>query len=461
MVLPIFTTYLTPVDYGVIGVLAFISFLIAPLFGLGLGISCGIAYYEKDSETRKDQTIWTTFVLLGFSSVILLLVTMIFSKELSVLFFKSTTYNNFIILSVLTSIFNSILIQPFTLKLQLDNKAKLYVVLFVIANVVTLILNLFFVIILKRGVWGWVESGLISGLITLVLFAIPTLKYTKFAVTYDLAKELIKLGLPLVPSFFFLFVIQHSSRYMLERYHDLQAVGIFTIGYNFGLAINLGVGSFTTAWYPYFTSFMNKQEETKFIFNRILTYYTYGFGTLVIMFFLFAKTALILLTQPQFYTAYTVVGFIALSQFFIGVFSLLVPGIYFNKETKYVNYVQVLSCIVVLLLNWLLIPRFAVIGAALATVGGVGSMAFFQYLLNNYRPYVKIEYEWIRLLKFAGLLILAAAYAFYIARYSWKLNLALSLSGFIITLCIVWTFLTAAEKTLLINKLHIGVKINV
>lgn len=452
LILPIFTAYLSPSDYGVIGILAFISFFVTPIFGLGVGISIGIVYFEEDNQARKDQTIWMAFILLLISSILLLSGTLIFIPKIGRWMFKNSEYNYLVILSVLTSIFNSFLTQPFVTRLQFENKARQYTSLFIIANIVTIALSLFFVIILKRGLLGWIEAGLIGGIVTFIIFFLPSLRLTRVALVKKVGWELFILGIPLIPSFFLLFIIQHSSRYLLQYFYGLQEVGRYTIGYNLGFAMNLAITSFTTAWYPYFNSFVNKQEEAKPIFSRILTYYVYGFGILVLCFFLFAKFVVTVLTKPQFYEAYKVVGWIALSQFFIGVFSIMVPGMYFNKKTKIVNLVQGLSAILTMGICFLLVRNLGLVGAALATAAGLASMPVFQYLFNNLNNFLKIKYEWMRIAKIFIVLAAIIFYAQQISQFGIVLNLILAVLGLLSALIMVWLLLEQSEKEFIKNK---------
>ena len=102
-------------------------------------------------------------------------------------------------------------------------------------------------------------------------------------------KELLRLGLPLVPSFAFLFILMHSNKYILEWHSGLEAVGIYSIGFNFGMAISIITGGIATAWYPFFMSYLNKLDEARLVFGRILTYYFLAIGLLCAAFFIFAK----------------------------------------------------------------------------------------------------------------------------------------------------------------------------
>ena len=48
LLLPLFTKYLTPTDYGISSILGWMTFLLAPIFSLGMGTGIATCYYEKE-----------------------------------------------------------------------------------------------------------------------------------------------------------------------------------------------------------------------------------------------------------------------------------------------------------------------------------------------------------------------------------------------------------------------------
>jgi O-antigen/teichoic acid export membrane protein len=154
--------------------------------------------------------------------------------------------------------------------------------------------------------------------------------------------------------------------------------------------------------------FLDRQQEARQIFGRILTYYVLGVGSLTLLFFILARPVVMLMTQPAFHQAYKAVGFSASAQFLIGVFTLLLPGIYFAKEVKYVNLVQGAAALASLGLNLVLIRAYGGVGAAAALAIGMLLLVAFQLAWNVRRRYLVMQCEWTRLGIF---LLISIAYA--------------------------------------------------
>ncbi|MCD6115658.1 oligosaccharide flippase family protein [bacterium] len=402
LLLPVFTAYLTPSDYGIISILGLIAFVLTPVFTLGLNASMGVSYFEGDNTSRKEATVWTTFVLLVLSAVIMVILGTLFSCQISLLALRNDVYSNLIVIFLIATAI-SIVQTPFQLYLQFEKQAKLFVVLTFLSALFVIGATFWMVVVLKKGVLGYVQGYLIGqiGSFSLILLFVTTKIKLRFNPL--ITKELLRLGLPLVPSFAFFFILRDANKYLLQWFDGLDCLGVYTIGFNIGMIMTVFVNGFISAWYPYFMSFMEKKEEASRLFGRILTYYVFGFGTLCIMFFIAAKPVVYIMTQPSFHNAYKVVGFSATTQFLIGVFSILLPGMYFAKQIKYVSIIQGIAAVITILLNLLFIPLYGMMGAAIALMLGFLSMVLLTQLWNTMKKseYIQVSHEWNRIARFS------------------------------------------------------------
>jgi len=418
LLLPIFTAYLSPSDYGVVSILTALSVFVTSLFSLGLGAAIAPVYFEGDNRIRKDTTICTTVVLLAASVVVLVGAGVTLSSSISRLLFDVTAYARLVILSLATSAC-TILTIPFRQYLQFEERAKSYVALSALSVVITTVLSLWMVVGLNRGVDGMLEAGLIGQAIGLVLFITPCVMRIKLRAESAIGLELLRLSLPLLPAFGFVFVLQHGGKYQLQWFRGLEEVGVYTIGFNLGLVISVVVTAFQSAWIPYFMSFAGRPGEARVVYGRVLTYYVLAVGTLTLGVFAIARPVVLLMTVPAYHEAWTVVGVTATAQFLAGICIVLLPGMYLAKEVQYIALLQGIAAATVVLLGLLLIPPFGVPAAAASLVASYVVLAAIQYAWNRYRKYVTVSYEWKRLGR------LAVVYVLYAAAALWKRELAI------------------------------------
>lgn len=412
LLLPVFTRFLSPNDYGVIGILGFAGFLITTIFQFGFGATIGLLYFKSEEKSNRDETIWTAFFMLCLAAVLVGISGFLFPEQLSLLAFREMTYAKEIAM-YLASISIGMVALPFIIRLQYEEKSVLFVILNFVSIFLSTVFSVIFIAILKYRVHGFILAGLLGNIVTLVIFLLVTILQTRIRVRPSLVPSLLRNGIPLVPSYLFIFLIEQSGKYMLQFYSTLEDVGIYNIGYNIGRMMQLFVGAFQTAWYAFFQSFIGKHDDEKKVFSDVFLYYSYVFGALVVCFFLFARPIVLIMTHQSFFEAYKVVGVFSLAYFMVGIFSNLLPGLYYKKKIYFVNISQAVAMITVVVLNVFLIKAFGFVGSAIAVLGGCTIMCIVQFAINKFKKIWMPRYDWRRLLIHAavsGLFILISFY---------------------------------------------------
>lgn len=398
LLLPIFTSYLSTTEYGVLSMLALLTLVVQPIFSLSLGAAMGPSYFRHEGIDNKSSVVWTAFSISVVSSLCLILLAWILPEFLAQLI-KLPVERTWMVSMSLTGTAMTILTTALIQRVQFEKEAKLYVIITLITALVAILVSLVLVVFLNWGAEGIIVGQVASNSLNLLAFFIITVKRTRFSYSSILAKELLRLGLPLIPSFAFLFILMHVNKYILEWHSGLDAVGIYSIGFNLGFMLSIFTGGISIAWYPFFMGYVNKQTEIKDLFGKIFTYYVFGVGLLCLFFFLAASPLIIILTDKSFYDASYVIGLVALANFFQGGSNFFLPGLYYQNEVKYVSVIQGLSAIVSLVVNYFLISRFGLIGAAAGLAGGNFVLILFMWVWNVMKgsKYPPVAYEWKRI----------------------------------------------------------------
>ncbi|MBU1694867.1 MAG: lipopolysaccharide biosynthesis protein, partial [Verrucomicrobia bacterium] len=333
LLLPLFTRYLTPDDYGVRGLLLALAAVLSPVFSLGLSAAVGPCYFEGNNLQRKAATVWTACGLLVASAVVMLIVGTLYSSAICRLAFQSDKYAGLLRLTLWTTAL-TILSEPFNLYLRFEEKARLVVVISVTSALVTIGASFLLVVVFRRGVLGLVLAALVGRVAMLAMQVGPALAGLPIRWTRSLVRPLLILGIPLIPSFVWLYIIQQAGKYMLQWRWGLDAVGLYQIGLSVSAFAGLAVVAFQSAWYPFFMSFMDRPAEAGPVFSRTLTFYVFATCLMTVCFFAFAKPVMTVMTQPAFHPAYRVVGFSAAGLFLQGIFWVLMPPMYFAREVQ-------------------------------------------------------------------------------------------------------------------------------
>lgn len=378
LLLPIYTRYLNPEDYGIIGLLSITSVL------LGMITMCAITngigryfYYPKDENTTVDKVVWSPIPFVTAFSILVLGAAALAAPQISSLLFGSDQYAYLVILTLATVFISNmsgigLAILIFQEKAMMVNYINIATVLVGIGS------GLFMVAYLDRGVTGALEAGLITALVMLVPVLVLSIMRFKPSFSLAILKKELRFSLPLVGALAAFLVIDMSDRYLLKMFLPLSEVGLYTVGYNFGLAMMILVGGFSSAWPPYYYR-NNQQGEGQSICNSVLRGYMLVAGVCVIALSVISPFVLRFITTEPFYQAYTVVPWVSMAYMLKGPYIIFLMGVLMKNKTSWQLYLELTAAAVNLLGNFLLIPIVGREAAALTTLISYLIMALGAY----------------------------------------------------------------------------------
>jgi O-antigen/teichoic acid export membrane protein len=209
---------------------------------------------------------------------------------------------------------------------------------------------------------------------------------------------MLKFGSPLIPANISNLAMTSADRYFLQHFSTTTQVGLYSLSYNIGLVLNLVVQAIQLAW-PANLFEIAKQSNPEQHFAIILTYYTLVVGFIGLAISVLAREVVIIMTTPEFYSAYIVVPLIVLSYILFGVRNITNTGLTIKNKMQYAPLIIMATTIINLILNYLLIPEYGMLGAAWATLISYLILAITQTAVNLHFLY--IPYEYLRLAKIA------------------------------------------------------------
>jgi len=394
ILLPIYTRYLTPADYGIISLLGIFGMIIGTITMCGL--TNGIAryfFYTEQENVSLSEVVWSPFVFITLFSIIIITPLALFSNHLSLLLFDKTDYGYLVVLTLI-GILISNLSGVGTSILVFQEKAMTVNFINLAGLAVGATSGVFFVVFLKRGITGAVEAGLLGSAIMLIPMMLLTMARYKPTFSTAILKKQLKFSLPLVIAIFAFWFIDSSDRYVLKVFLPLSEVGLYNIGYSIGLTMMIIVGGFTLAWPPYYHK-NNQNNEGQALCNNILKIYLLATSFFVVLISLGAPIAVRLLTTEKFYQAYTVTPWVAMAYMLKGPYIIFLLGLLMKNKTTWQLYLEGFAAAVNIGLNILLIPLIGREAAGITTLISYSIMAIGAYLLVkkiNPIPEISIGY---------------------------------------------------------------------
>lgn len=393
LLLPFFTRVLSPEEYGAVALISLVSVAVIGFLNLGTGNSMSIMYFERNSEDNRHELIWSTAFLLLLNCTFIGTILFFSAPQISYLLFETFDHKNLIRIT-LCATFITVIIEPFYAELRFKEQAIKFVTITSATALFGATLSVILVLGLQWGVVGLLLAALFGQLFAAVVVAIFVARHLKLRVDLKLFWPLARIGFPSIFGIMAFLVIDYSDRQMLQRFVDLNAVGIYSIGYNLALVMLVAVSAFGTAWPPFFFSFAQRKTEAIELFGKILIYYLIAFGFLTVLFFALAKPLTTILA-PEFRASYYIIGIVAAAYMLKGVYLILLPGVAFAKKFYWQSAVEWTAALLNIALNVALIPLWGIVGAALATLASYMMLTALAWAIS--RRYLAVKYKWPRL----------------------------------------------------------------
>ena len=407
IMLPIYTRYLSPSEYGVLEMLEMMVDVVSMIVSVGILNTVFKYYYDSDNDFDKNMTISTTAITLVAVSLVTTVVAIIFSSYLSVAVFKSDRYSNYIKLYFIVFFFQVGMLNISMIYIRALQKSMFYVVLGLLKLVLQLTLNIYFVIVLKFGVIGVIYSSIISSGILSIYLAIYMFNIVRFNYSFRVSKKMVAFGFPFIFVTLSSFVLTFTDRYFLNYYCNLDYVGIYSLAYKFGFIMYaFSAYPFEQIWDPQRFEIL-KSADVMYVYKKAFLYLNLIVLSAFLIICLYVKDFIIIMSNYSYHEAYKLVPIILLAYVFQAWTFHCNIGIYAKDRTRDMALASIVSAVIVTILNIYLIPKYGMYGAAWATAGAFFLRFVFVYCISQKLYY--IDYGWVKLLNVV--IVIAIIYA--------------------------------------------------
>ena len=392
LLLPVYTSYLRPADYGVIAILDPFAGILAILIGAGIASAVTRYHFEAKDETERNQVWWTGLTFVVFTGAVFLLPAMLSRNALA---------NWTLGPAVMEGAFYYALILP-TMWLNVPGHLlNEYLIVRKWSGVTVGVsffrlalnigLNVYFLVVLELGITGILVGNLItSAAVTLILAVIFSKSVQSYSFHYPLLRKLWKFGGPLIITALLSFTMDQADRYLLRIFLTMDQVGIYSLAYT------VSQGMYTLFLLPFsmiYTVLMYEiadWPDAKQIYVRVFEYFTYGLGLLLLGVSLFSKKLLGLMVAQDYFPAAEIIPIVCLGFLLFSLhLHFTVPVLLAKKTIKILPVVSV-AALTNIGANLFLIPFFGTAGAAWATVITFGVYSFVG--LWRYRRIDRFDY---------------------------------------------------------------------
>ena len=396
--LPLYTRYLTPADYGNAEVMFAAVVSISIVVRLGL-IEAVLRFYYKDDED-PGRVVASSFAGLFWLATIGALLALPFAKPISEALLDKPAADLARIsiggLWVLT------MFEYMLTLFRLEERARAYF-LTTLANVLAAIaLTVVLVVGAGEGARGLLLGSYATGAVTVGVLIAAQWRRLSLRLDRGLLRRLLRFGLPTMPAEVSLYLLNFVDRVIILRSAGAAEAGLYSLAVKFAQAVNVLVRGFQLAWPPLAYS-IRDDDDARRAYATIVSLFVAACAFVVTGMWLFSRWFARALTTPEFYGSYKAVGLISVAVTLYALYLVMVVILGRTGRTEF-NFPAALGALVTnVVLNLLLVPPLGIVGAGLALVASYLVVVALMYVFTQ--RLFPVPYEWGRLAR----VVIAAA----------------------------------------------------
>jgi O-antigen/teichoic acid export membrane protein len=392
LLLPVYTRYLSPSDYGTVETLVALTTVLAITLRLGISNAFFRFYYDSDEPAHRRLVLRTSFWFTMGMATLGLLAGLALSWDISDLLFGSTGEAE-VVAAAFVGLWAQMNYEQLTALFRAEERSTAYLAASLTNIALTIGATLVLVIGLDAGPLG-VIVGSFTGTL-LVYAALIGYRREQLGLQFDrgLLQEMNRFGLPLVPSAVFLWVTNFSDRFFLLKLADQGEVGLYSLGVRIASAIALLLTAFRMAW-PAFAYSIDEDREAQRTYAFVLTYLVLVTSWVAAALALVSPWLVEWLAAPAFARSADVVGPLAFSVVAYAGYVVVVIGVGRARRTQFNWVVTGAAALVNVALNLILIPPYGMMGAAVATIAAYVTM--FVGMTWWAQRIFPVPYQWRR-----------------------------------------------------------------
>lgn len=325
-------------------------------------------FFEKSEEKYRKSVCSTALMFTLLSSLIVFIIMLIFRNTIALFFLSDPQYSYIVYLSALATLVgatNSIISAP----TRMQNKRRV----FLVTNTVSPLLSYGISIPLLLAGYYTVAlplAAVVSGITMEISFGVMNYKWfnpKKFEI--DLLKQLLIIGLPLLPNFLIYWLFNSCDKVMITNLLGIGAAGVYSVGSKLGHVSQLIYTAFAGGW-QYF-AFATMKEEKQVESNSIIFEFL-GVLSFVSTAFVCAWSYWIfeVLFKEDYSEGYIVAPYLFLAPLLQMLYQVIANQFLIIKKTWPSSFMLASGALVNIVLNLYLIPVMGIEGAALATLLG-------------------------------------------------------------------------------------------
>ncbi len=388
LTMPIFTRLLGTSQYGIFSLFnSWVAILIC-VIGFNIYSSIGPGLFEfKDKylEFRNSNLICTTII--GIIQVVLII---IFSKVLSNLI----SLNQLLVILIGITAFGHYLILFCQCAFIYEKKPFNNFIVSIVCSILSVIISLILIFMVDYEQRYLARTlGIAFSYMIIAIFAwIYLFKERPVGLRKRYCEFGMKVGMPIIFHSLSLNILNQSDRVMMQMFgEDTSYIGIYSLFYTFCSALSIILSALNNSWCPfYYDDVSAKKWETLNIKSKN---YIELFTILGLGFLLLSREVSYIMADSSYWSGINIIPILVITVYFTFMYQFPVNYEFFYKKTNIIAIGTAGAGVLNIILNAIMIPRWGMYGAAIATALSYGILFLVHYFIvknMNYHLNIKI-----------------------------------------------------------------------
>ena len=388
--LPLYTAYLSPSDYGAAEVMlaSVVAASIVIRFGL---IEALLRFYYLAGE-RPERVVATGFASLFWTATAGAVVGLALAEPISeaLLDRPDAELARLAVLGLWT-----LTLWEYALTLlRLDERARAYFTITVVNVIVTIPFTVWLVVVEERGAAGILLGTFGTGAVFMGWRLWQERRRLALVPDRALLRRMVRFGLPTMPAELSLYSLNFIDRILIVRLAGLAEAGLYALAIKFAQGMTVLARGFQLAFPPLAYSIAD-DEEARRAYSLIFTWFAAVCAFGVAGLWLLSRWIVDLLAAPEFFEAHEAIGLLATGISLYALYLVLVVVLGRTGRTEFNFPATAAGTAANVVLNLILVPPLGIVGAGIALVSSYLVVLVLMYGLTQ--RLFPVPYEWGRL----------------------------------------------------------------
>ena len=396
--LPLYTRFLTPSDYGAAEIM--FGAVVAASIVVRLGVIEALLRFYYRTDEVPDRVVATSFAALFWAGTVAAIVLMPFAGPLSDLLLgvPDPALARVAIAGLWVLTLSEFLLTVF----RLDERARAFFVVTMLSVLVTIPVTVVLVAVLELGAIGLLVGSYGTGTAFVAGLILYHRRRLSLLPDRALLRRMMRFGLPTMPAELSLYSLSFIDRILIARMLGLTEAGLYSLAIKVSQSVNVLVRGFQLAFPPLAYSIVD-DDEARRAYSAVVTWFVAVMALVVTGIWLVAPWIIRIFAAPEFFEAHEAVGPVVAGTALYALYMVLLVVLGRTGRTEF-NFPATLAGVAVNVgLNLLLLPLWGIVGAGVSL--GVSYLVVVALMYLFTQRLFPVPYEWGRLLR----ILLAAA----------------------------------------------------